>query len=127
MTNFESEQFFKQLKDGVSGLPSDAKDRILKQVNGLFQFDITNSEGVTKIWTLDLKAGTATAGSLVEGPISGRRPDVILKMTDENFAKMARGELNGQKAFMAGQLKVRGKIVLATKLDTILKTVRAAA
>lgn len=34
-------------------------------------------------------------------------------------------QLSGQKAFMTGQLKTKGNIMLATKLDAILKVSRA--
>lgn len=34
---------------------------------------------------------------------------------------MATGKLNGQKAFMSGKLKVSGNVILAQKLQALLK------
>lgn len=49
------------------------------------------------------------------------KADVTISLSDETFQALADGKLNGQKAFMSGKLKVKGNIMLATKLDTVLK------
>jgi 3-hydroxyacyl-CoA dehydrogenase/3a,7a,12a-trihydroxy-5b-cholest-24-enoyl-CoA hydratase len=40
---------------------------------------------------------------------------------------LANGKLNGQKAFMSGKLKLKGNMMLATRLDTVLKAAKASA
>ena len=46
---------------------------------------------------------------------------MTITVSDDDFAKMAAGELDSQKAFFAGKLKVKGNIMLTQKLGAILK------
>lgn len=48
-------------------------------------------------------------------------PEVKLILSDKNFSKLLKGELNTTMAFMTGGLKVEGKIGLALKLQEIVK------
>jgi putative sterol carrier protein len=40
-------------------------------------------------------------------------------MAADNYVKMANGDLNGAMAFMKGQLKVTGNVLLAQKMQAI--------
>jgi putative sterol carrier protein len=48
-------------------------------------------------------------------------PKCILEMSDANFIKLVKGELNPTSAFMMGKLKVKGDLSLSLKLQSILQ------
>ena len=56
-----------------------------------------------------------------EAKSHGLKPDVTIIVSDETFVNIADGKLTGQKAFMTGALKTKGNMMLATKLDGLLK------
>lgn len=86
------------------------------QINAVFQFNLKSGTN-EKVVTLDLKN---QLGSLVNGA-SKVSPDIVITVADSDFVDLAQGKLNGQKAFMQGKIKVKGNVMLATKLDGILK------
>ena len=53
------------------------------------------------------------------------KPDATLLLSDDTFAALAEGKLDGQKAFLTGKLKTKGNMMLATKLDGVLKVRRS--
>ncbi|KAI7884850.1 sterol-binding-like protein [Lichtheimia hyalospora FSU 10163] len=92
--------------------------KFIKQVNGIFQFDIKNKEGKVETFIIDAKKeGKVTRGK-------GAKADAILTLKDEDFIALAEGKLNGQKAYMSGKLKVKGQIMLAMKLDNVFKSLK---
>ncbi|KAJ2958357.1 hypothetical protein NQZ79_g6037 [Umbelopsis isabellina] len=121
---FQSSEVFAQIKSSFDELPADQKAKLLKQVNGIFEFVIKNDEKKEETFTVDLKK----EGSVKKGK-GATKADAILSLNDADFIELASGKLNGkcpvfelcQKAFMSGKLKIRGQMMLATKLDTVFK------
>ncbi|GAB5589960.1 hypothetical protein Unana1_04860 [Umbelopsis nana] len=118
---FQSSELLANLKDALqNGLSAEDKAKLLKQVNGVFEFVIKNPEGKEQIFTIDLRKGTE--GELYKG--KGKvKPSVSITIKDQDFIDLASGKLNGQKAYMTGKLKARGQLMLAMKLDSVFKQV----
>ena len=74
-----------------------------------YRFDI---EGAGS-WRVDVTDGVAT---VVEGGDGG---DCVIRMKDEVFARLRRGEQNPMTAFMTGKIKVDGDVGLALRLKEL--------
>jgi len=97
----------------------------LKKNNGVFEFRVKNAAGKEATWTIDLKkTGAVKKG---EAKALGLKPDVTIVLSDETFVDIADGKTTGQKAFMTGALKTKGNMMLATKLDGVLKSTKGKA
>lgn len=103
-----------------SSLQSDASERkdAVKQGNAVFAFTLKNKQGQTDSWHIDLKEkGEAGKG---EAP-SGKKADVTLSLSDDDFAKLVSGQTQAQRLFMSGKLKIKGDVMKATKMEPVLK------
>lgn len=81
----------------------------------VFQFDIEDDQNYHMI----IKDGTCT---LVEG--NHEDPSVTLIMNSETLQGIVSGETDGMQAFMAGQLRAEGDMMLATKLGELFSAGR---
>ncbi|KAJ3126836.1 hypothetical protein HK101_005692 [Irineochytrium annulatum] len=117
---FVSSAVFSQIKSGIAGLPAAERSGIVGKVKSIFQFDVKNSEGKVQTWTIDLKNG---GGDIILGA-GAAKPDVTIAIADQDYVDLSTGKLNGQKAFMSGKLKVKGNVMLATKLDGVFKSLQ---
>ncbi|PKI85308.1 hypothetical protein MVES1_001019 [Malassezia vespertilionis] len=122
MSDFKSSQYFKQITDGLAGMSDAEKKDLQKKTNAVFEFHIKNSGGKELVQTIDLKK----EATVYEGKAKGKA-DCVISLADDTFADLAEGKVNGQKAFMGGKLKVKGNVMLATKLDGVLKAQKAKA
>ncbi|KAL7752564.1 hypothetical protein RI367_002098 [Sorochytrium milnesiophthora] len=118
--SFKSAAYINGIKASIEQLPAAEKTQTLKKVNGVFQFDLKNASGDEKTWVMDLK----TNGTVTEGKPTSMKPDIVIATSDDSFVDLATGKLNGQKAFMQGKIKVKGNMMLATRLDGVLKTAK---
>ncbi|KAI9461647.1 sterol-binding-like protein [Lactarius psammicola] len=108
-----------QIFDGYS---DEEKVAQLKKNNGVFEVRVKDAAGKEAFWTIDLKkTGTVKKG---EAKSLGLKPDVTILLSDETFVDIADGKTTGQKAFMTGALKTKGNMMLATKLDGVLKSTK---
>ncbi|KAF9181097.1 hypothetical protein BGZ51_005671 [Haplosporangium sp. Z 767] len=114
---FKSEAVFEQIGAGIEAMSPADRAAQVKKVNGAFQFDITNDSGDTATYHIDLKNDKGHVGP---GPCSGKA-DVVVSVKDDTFVDLASGKANAQKLFMSGAIKVKGQVMLATKLGDILK------
>ena len=83
-----------------------------KGVKAVLQFELAGDDGGTYHITVD--DGTM---SYAKGP--SEAPSTTIKMKAEDYIKMVNGQLSGTMAFMKGQMKVAGNVILAQKLQAI--------
>eukprot|EP00435_Cladocopium_sp_Y103_P060283 s423_g22.t1 len=88
---------------------------LVKMGGAVFQFIISDA-GPEGKFVLDLKNGSGAAKA---GEEAGA--DCTITMADADLVAMAEGKLNGMQAFMGGKLKIKGNMMLAQKLQSILE------
>ena len=119
---FETSKLIQELAAVFDKKTEAEKKAEINKTKGIFQIDVTNKNKEKATWTIDLKQ----TGTVYKGPAKPKA-DVTISLDDDVFTQLASGELNGQKAFMTGKLKAKGNIMLATKLDGVLKSAKAKA
>ena len=48
-----------------------------------------------------------------------------MELKTEDFTKMFKGELNPAQAFMGGKLKIKGDMMMAMKLEKLMKAMKS--
>ena len=100
------------VKEYFETLPARFVATAAKDMQAVFQFDLSGEGGGTYHVKVD-------HGTLAVHEGAADAPSATLKMNAEDFVKMSNGELNGAMAFMKGQLKVSGNVMLAQKMQAI--------
>ncbi|KAG6809776.1 hypothetical protein H0H93_015509, partial [Arthromyces matolae] len=113
---FKASELIAGLHDAFKSNSDAERKASIKKTNAIFELEVSNEAKETQTWTIDLKK----EGSVYKGKAKPKA-DVTIILSDETLTDLASGKLNGQKAFMTGKLKTKGNIMLATKLDGVLK------
>jgi len=107
----QSDLIFKVIEDRIKANP-----KKFKSVNGIFLYRILENGKVVKEWVIDFKNAIVHS----EKP-DGINADTILTVSDEDLVQIAIGKMSPQAAFLKGQLKIAGKILLAQKLLPLMR------
>lgn len=101
------------------GSAAEQDPEVATSVDGIVQFNVTGEGGGS--WVLNLEKGRTT-GFVSEGT----SPDAkaTLTVSADDWSAMFDGELDPMTAFMSGKIKVDGDIMLAMKLQGIMKLAR---
>lgn len=99
-----------QVEELLAKMPEKFNADAAEGLDAVFQFDVEDGDN----FHLAVKdnAMEITKGDHPE-------PEVKLMMSSETFVGMMTGEKDGMAAFMAGELKADGNIMLATKLNQL--------
>jgi putative sterol carrier protein len=100
------------VKEVFKRVPQSFNPNAAKNVNAVFQFDISGEGGGN--WNVVVKDGTCNVN---EGKAGS--PTVTLTMSSETWLAMVNKQINGMQAFMSGKLKVSGDIMLAQRIPDL--------
>jgi len=100
------------IKEVFTKMPGIFNSGAAQGLDVAFQFDITGEGGGN--WNVGVKDG---ACQIHEG--TQEAPNVTLTMSGETWLSIVNRELNAMQAFMGGQLKVSGDIMLAQRIPEL--------
>jgi len=103
---------FTEAKDVFSKMANAFNPGAAQGLDAVFQFEITGEGGGN--WYVAVKDG---ACEVAEGTHDS--PNVTLTMSGETWVGMVNKEVNGMQAFMSGQLKASGDIMLAQRIEQL--------
>jgi putative sterol carrier protein len=100
------------VKEYFDTLPQRFQSEAAKSIEAVFQFELSGDGGGTYHVTVDHGVMNVHEGAHAT-------PTATIKMAGDDYVKMVNGKLNGAMAFMKGQMKVLGNVLLAQKMQAI--------
>ena len=92
----------------------DANPAKLAGMKAVFQFDISGAD--PGIYSVAIADGKAVVSEGTSAPA-----DITITMASNDFADMVEGKLDGITAFIEGKLGLKGDMMLAMRLQSLLK------
>jgi putative sterol carrier protein len=103
---------YKNVSDVFGNMENVFNSNAAKGLDAVFQFDITGDVGGN--WHVIIAGGTCQVNEGVHEAAS-----VTLTMSAETWLGMVNKEVDGVQAFMTGQLKADGDIMLAQRITQL--------
>ncbi|NNG06364.1 MAG: SCP2 sterol-binding domain-containing protein [Desulfobacteraceae bacterium] len=103
---------FTEVKETFDNMASVFNPSAAAGLDAVFQYEITGEGGGN--WTVIIKDG---ACEIKEGTHDS--PTTTLSMSAETWLAIVNKQLNGMQAFMSGQLKATGDIMLASRIEQL--------
>ena len=100
------------VKNYFETLPKRFVPDAAKGVHATFQFELSGDNGGT--YHVKVDDGSIAVG---EGPAP--TANATIKMKGDDYVKMVNGQLSGTMAFLKGQMKIAGDMMLAQKMQAI--------
>ena len=100
------------VKEIFTRMPEVFNPSAAQGLDAVIQYEIAGEGGGN--WSIIIKEGTC---QVQEGTHDA--PTVTLSMSDETWLKIVNKESNGMQAFMSGQLKVSGDVMLAQRIEQL--------
>jgi putative sterol carrier protein len=100
---------FMEIQKKLDSTPGQVPD-----LNAIYQFNLTGSE--ESVYHIAFSNGV---GKVMAGPSD--TPDLTITMSVDDFQKMINGKLNPFTAYMSGQIKLKGDMMLAMKIQAFMK------
>jgi len=107
-----NEMALTSVKEVFDKMPEVFNANAAQGLNVVFQYDITGDNGGS--WNVVVKDGTCQVS---EG--THESPSVTLTMSAETWLGIVNKQTNGMQAFMTGQLKASGDIMLAQRIEQL--------
>lgn len=89
----------------------------IEGMNTVYQFDLNGAEEIS----YQIKIANDQVEFFEDCILE---PNCTILMSSSDFLKLASGELNGQMAFLMGQLRMKGDITLGIQLNSIMQSYR---
>lgn len=116
----KSEQVFDNIQKLFKSASDSQKDGY-KKYNAACLIELTDEEGKKEFWLLTLK-NALSIEQVQPDKVDSIKADARITMKDDDFYSLSCGNLAGQKAFMTGKMKIKGNLMLVTKLENFLKS-----
>ncbi|MBW2169714.1 MAG: SCP2 sterol-binding domain-containing protein [Deltaproteobacteria bacterium] len=100
------------VKEIFTKMPEVFNPSAAQGLDAVFQFEITGDDGGN--WSVIIKDGACQIQEATH-----ESPTVTLTMSGETWLGMVNKEINGMQAFMNGQLKASGDIMLAQRIEQL--------